>query len=63
MRIRRNTDEKYVREIMQKIKDNDGYCPCKLQRTPETKCMCKEFLEMKSGTCHCGLYIKEEGEE
>lgn len=25
-----------------------------------TKCMCKEFREMASGTCHCGLYTKTE---
>lgn len=47
-----------VKEIRQKIKENGGYCPCRLERTPETKCICKDFLEQESGTCHCGLYIK-----
>lgn len=60
MRIKKNPDEAYVEEVMAKLKDNDGYCPCKLQKTPETKCMCKEFRDAKSGMCHCGLYIKEE---
>ena len=45
-------------EIMQKLKDNDGYCPCRLIKTADTKCMCKEFREQTEGVCHCGLYIK-----
>lgn len=47
-------------EIQQKLKENDGYCPCRIVRTPDTKCMCKEFREQNSGECHCGLYIKTE---
>ncbi len=53
-----NPDEEYVREIKHRLKDNNGYCPCSLLKTPETKCMCKEFREMEEGACHCGLYIK-----
>ena len=45
--------------IRQAIKDNDGYCVCAIEKTPDTKCMCKEFREQeKSGLCHCGLYEK-----
>lgn len=41
-------------------RDNDGYCKCKIHKTPETKCMCKEFLHQQtSGWCHCHLYYKE----
>ena len=47
-------------EIQQKLKENDGYCPCRIVRTPDTQCMCKEFREQKIGECHCGLYIKTE---
>lgn len=60
MIIKQNPDKEYADEIRKKLKDNQGYCPCQLVKTPETKCMCKEFLEMKSGMCHCGLYIKYE---
>ena len=63
MRIRMNPDRKFANEVLQKIRDNGGYCPCKLEKTVENKCMCKEFLEMEGGTCHCGLYIKEENDE
>lgn len=54
--------EASIRELVRK---NDGYCPCAVQKTPDTKCMCKEFREKDTpGLCHCGLYEKvEEPEE
>lgn len=55
-----NPDEDLVREIRRALADNDFYCPCVTVKSRDTKCMCKEFREMKSGECHCGLYIKEE---
>ncbi len=60
MKIRLSEDKDLVEEIKQKLKDNGGFCPCRLEKTPDTKCPCKEFKEQdKSGECHCGLYIKE----
>ena len=56
--IKVNDDKELVTEIRQKLKDNEGYCPCRLQKTPDTKCMCKEFREQEEGECHCGLYVK-----
>ena len=53
-----NPDLERVKEIKNKIKENGGYCPCKLLKNDDTKCMCKEFREQKEGECHCGLYIK-----
>lgn len=45
-----------IRELVQQA---DGYCPCAVQRTPDTKCMCKEFREQtESGLCHCGRFEK-----
>lgn len=61
MKVRVTTDTQLRDEIRKKLKENDGYCPCKLIKTPDTKCMCKEFREAPPGEeCHCGLYIKEE---
>ena len=60
MRINVTADADYAAEVLRKIKENDGYCPCKIIKSDETKCMCKEFREQKAGECHCGLYIKEE---
>lgn len=42
------------------LKARDGYCPCMIEKNEDTKCMCKQFREMESGMCHCGLYIKGE---
>lgn len=56
--IRVSDDKELVEEIRKKLKENNGYCPCKLLRNEDTKCMCKEFREMDEGMCHCGLYIK-----
>lgn len=61
MKIRVNPDKEVVAEIRAKLKANDGYCPCRLVKNDDTKCICKEFLEQtESGECYCGLYIKEE---
>lgn len=59
MAIRVSEDKELVEEIKTKLKGNGGYCPCRLERTPDTKCMCKEFREQESGECHCGLFVKE----
>ena len=56
--IRLNENKTLVKEIRKKLKENDNYCPCKLVKNEDTKCMCKEFREQESGECHCGLYIK-----
>ena len=38
---------------------NDGYCPCAIDKTEDTKCPCKEFREQKKpGECHCGRFEK-----
>lgn len=53
-------DKENANKIIQAIKDNDGYCPCKIEKIPQTKCMCEEFRLAPAGTiCHCGLYYKE----
>ena len=56
--IKVNKNKKLVAEIKQRIKDNNGYCPCRLLKNEDTKCMCKEFREQEEGECHCGLYVK-----
>lgn len=60
MKITLNPDVNKVAEIRKALKENDGYCPCRLIKTKETRCICKEFAEQTDpGYCHCGLYYKE----
>lgn len=59
MKIVVTEDKELAEEIRRKLKENGGYCPCALEKSEDTKCMCKDFLEnIKSGYCHCGLYKK-----
>lgn len=59
MRIHVTNNIKLRDQIRQALKENQNYCPCKLEKIPENKCMCKEFREQEYGSCHCGLYVKE----
>ena len=58
MAIKMTEDLQTRTAVLRAIADNDGYCPCSIARTEDTKCMCKEFREQESGECHCSLYIK-----
>ena len=61
MRVKVNPDKELVAKIRQKLKENGGYCPCKLIKNDDTKCMCREFRKSQElGECHCGLYVKTE---
>ena len=60
LKITYNRDKQIVDKILDALDKNNGYCPCKLEKNNDTKCMCKEFREQKEGYCHCGLYIKED---
>lgn len=63
--IRFNRDAEHVQEVRKALKANDGYCPCAVSKTPDTRCICKDFREQidqgKPGRCHCGLYVCEVG--
>ena len=59
VRLADTTERTYA--IQKAVRDNDGYCPCRLEKNPDTKCMCTEFRNAPAGeTCHCGLYYKLE---
>lgn len=61
MKISVSNNKEVVEEVRKKLRANDGYCPCKLVKAPDTKCMCQEFLNQdEPGECHCGLYVKAE---
>ena len=64
MKIRLNPDAEVVAKIKAGLERTGGYCPCRLQRIEENKCMCREFREQIKnpdfeGYCHYYLYYKE----
>ena len=64
MAIRLNEDKELVARIREGLKMKDGYCPCRLEKTEDNKCMCKEFRDQIADPefeayCHCLLYYKE----
>lgn len=63
MKVRFNENQEIVDAIKEGLEKTGGYCPCKLERTEENKCMCKEFRDQIKdpefeGYCHCMLYYK-----
>ena len=63
MSIRLNPDGEIVSLIQEGLRQTGGYCPCRMERTEETKCMCSEFRSQIAdpefeGYCHCMLYYK-----
>lgn len=63
MKITLNPDEAVVQTVREGLERTGGYCPCRLNRTEDYKCMCREFREQIKdpdfeGFCHCMLYYK-----
>lgn len=63
MKVTLNQNEEVVKTVKEGLERTGGYCPCRLERTEENKCMCKEFREQIKdenfeGYCHCMLYYK-----
>ena len=64
MKIRLNENQEIVRTVKEGLAQKDGYCPCRMGKKEEYKCMCEEFKEQIKdpefeGYCHCYLYYKE----
>lgn len=63
MKITLNPDKEIVKTIKEGLEKKGGYCPCRLGKKEEYKCMCEEFKaqikdENFEGFCHCKLYYK-----
>lgn len=60
MKIFLNPEDRITKEIQEALEENGGFCPCAVEKTPETKCLCKAFRDQikrkESGMCHCGLW-------
>ena len=58
MGVTLNKDKEIVNIIKKGLEKSGGYCPCKLEKSEDNKCMCKEFREQIKdpnfeGYCHC----------
>ena len=65
MKIVFNPDKTVVETVKRGLEENDGYCPCRTEKTEDTKCMCTEFRTQAadpdfSGFCRCMLYCTAE---
>lgn len=63
MAIRLNEDKETVLRIREGLIAKGGFCPCRVGKKPEFKCMCEEFRRQISdpdfeGFCHCMLFYK-----
>ena len=59
LKIIKNPDKKVYEQVTKAVEQNDGYCPCELLRTADTKCICTNFKQQQTeGECHCGRYKK-----
>ena len=57
--IKQNPNEDALKEIVEAVDANEGYCPCALVKDDDTKCMCKEFRDNEdTDFCHCGRFYK-----
>lgn len=66
MGVRLNEDRALVAMLREGLEKKGGYCPCRLQRTEDNRCVCREFREQMAdpdfeGYCHCRLYYKTKG--
>ena len=64
MKIRFNEDEEVVARLRAALLKKELYCPCRLQRIEDNRCMCQEVRAQIAdpefeGYCHCMLYYKE----
>lgn len=60
MIVRKTRDKNLEKEILAQLAAREGHCPCALEWTPDTRCMCKDFRDKLEsdyvGPCNCGLY-------
>lgn len=50
------SDEDKMTKIISRINDREGFCPCKVEETPENICPCDEYET--TAKCCCGLFVK-----
>ncbi len=63
MAVRLNENAQVVEAIKRGLEKKGGYCPCRVEKKEEFKCICEEFRAQIAdpdfeGYCHCMLYYK-----
>ena len=63
-----NENEEIVKTVKEGLKAKGGYCPCRMGKSEDIKCICKEFRQQIEdpdfeGYCHCMLYYKYKQEK
>lgn len=63
MKITQNPNREIAELVLEGLRQNGGYCPCRREKSDATKCMCEEFKRQIQdpnfeGFCHCMLYYK-----
>ena len=50
-----------INKVLDAIDKNEGYCPCQVGKTADTKCHCKDFKENKKigEPCICKIFVKQ----
>ena len=62
MKLEITTNAEHIIKIRDALIKNNGFCPCQLEKSERTKCVCLNFIEETpvGEWCHCGLYKKVE---
>lgn len=59
--IKLNPDVEEQTKATEAVIRNNGYCPCALVKTEDTRCICANFLKEVNngykGKCECGRYV------
>ena len=55
-----NDDIELVAEVNRQLQETRGYCPCALEWTNDTRCICSAFKTLLANgeetECNCGKY-------
>ena len=63
MKLTLNPDREIVQTVREGLIAKGGFCPCRVGKKPEFRCMCEEFRRQIAdpdfeGYCHCKLFYK-----
>ena len=54
LKLKVMVDKDIYEKFKVSLKNNEGYCPCSIDKSDDTKCICKKMREEK--ICDCEVY-------